>query len=219
MASQGLVFDMDGVLVDVTGSYREAIARTVKHFTGLHVTPEQIQDYKNQGGWNNDWALSQKICLDFGVGLDYDRVVEYFQSIFFGPEGLVNRERWIPEQGLLERLGARFALSIFTGRTREEAAVTLSRYANGVAFDPIITTDDIEQSKPAPDGILRIKDLLAGRELFYIGDTVDDARAASAAAVRFIGIAGGNPGLASLLKREGAIAVLQSINQVETVLG
>ena len=29
-----LVFDMDGVLVDVTESYRETIVRTVEHFTG-----------------------------------------------------------------------------------------------------------------------------------------------------------------------------------------
>ena len=30
-----IVFDMDGVLVDVTESYRESIAQTVKHFTGV----------------------------------------------------------------------------------------------------------------------------------------------------------------------------------------
>ena len=39
-----IVFDMDGVLVDVTESYRESIAQTVKHFTGVEVTREQIQD-------------------------------------------------------------------------------------------------------------------------------------------------------------------------------
>ncbi len=31
---QMLVFDMDGVLVDVTESYRETIVKTVEHFTG-----------------------------------------------------------------------------------------------------------------------------------------------------------------------------------------
>jgi HAD superfamily phosphatase len=219
MTSQALIFDMDGVLVDVTESYREAIALTVKHFTGLHVSRQQIQNYKNQGGWNNDWALAQKICGDFGEGVAYERVVDYFQSIFLGPEGLINRERWVAEPGLLERLAARHPLSIFTGRSREEAEVTLTRYANGIAFDPIVTADDIVNSKPAPDGILRIASLLPGRELCYIGDTVDDARAARAAGVRFIGIAAANPDLAVLLEREGAAAVLESINQLETVLG
>ena len=50
MTKPTLVFDMDGVLVDVTESYRETIVRTVAHFTNLGVTREQIQDFKNQGG-------------------------------------------------------------------------------------------------------------------------------------------------------------------------
>jgi len=37
-----LVFDMDGVLVDVTESYRETIARTVERFTGHPITREKI---------------------------------------------------------------------------------------------------------------------------------------------------------------------------------
>ena len=32
--TQMLVFDMDGVLVDVTESYRETVVKTVEHFTG-----------------------------------------------------------------------------------------------------------------------------------------------------------------------------------------
>ena len=54
-----LIFDMDGVLVDVTDSYRETICATVKYFSGVEVTKAQIQDWKNQGGWNDDWRLSQ----------------------------------------------------------------------------------------------------------------------------------------------------------------
>ncbi len=34
MAEALIVFDMDGVLVDVTESYRETIVRTVAYFTG-----------------------------------------------------------------------------------------------------------------------------------------------------------------------------------------
>ena len=64
-----VVFDMDGVLVDVADSYRETICRTVEHFTGRPITRELIQDYKNRGGWNNDWALSQKILADSFAGV------------------------------------------------------------------------------------------------------------------------------------------------------
>ena len=42
-----IVFDMDGVLVEVSESYRETICRTVEHFTGKTITRELIQEYKN----------------------------------------------------------------------------------------------------------------------------------------------------------------------------
>ena len=38
-----LIFDVDGVLVDVGESYRETIARTVEHVTGVKPAREQIQ--------------------------------------------------------------------------------------------------------------------------------------------------------------------------------
>ena len=67
-----IVFDMDGVLVDVTESYRESIAQTVKHFTGVEVTREEIQDYKNQGGWNDDWKLSHHIIKLAGQEIPFN---------------------------------------------------------------------------------------------------------------------------------------------------
>ena len=48
-----IVFDMDGVLVDVTESYREDHrSRPWRHFTGsAEIGPDaEIQDYKNSGG-------------------------------------------------------------------------------------------------------------------------------------------------------------------------
>jgi phosphoglycolate phosphatase-like HAD superfamily hydrolase len=91
-----IVFDMDGVLVDVAESYRETIVRTVEHFTGRTIERALIQQYKNQGGWNNDWELSQRICADLGVAVEYNTVVEYFNRLFLD-EGLIHRERWLPK--------------------------------------------------------------------------------------------------------------------------
>ena len=50
MADKGLlIFDMDGVLVDVTDSYRAAIqADTVQHFTGTEITNEKSRTAKTK---------------------------------------------------------------------------------------------------------------------------------------------------------------------------
>ncbi len=95
-SSQVLVFDMDGVLVDVSDSYRETIVQTVKIFTGQTISRELIQGYKNRGGYNNDWILSQKICRDLGVQVAYESIVETFVDLSIN-QGLINRERWIPQ--------------------------------------------------------------------------------------------------------------------------
>lgn len=219
-----IIFDMDGVLAEVNESYRESIVETVKHFTGQTVSRERIQEYKNRGGYNNDWLLSQQLCRDLGVEVDYDTVVEYFCRVFFGDnnDGLISREKWIPRDGLLERLAEGHQLSIFTGRNQAEASVTLAKFAQGVPFAPVLTTDEVENGKPAPDGLLMIMRSHPAAGYYYVGDTVDDARSARAAGVPFIGIAAPDSPwhaeLATVLTAEGAIAVLEDVNQIEGVL-
>lgn len=221
---QVLVFDMDGVLVDVTDSYRETIRQTVRYFTGREIGNEMIQGLKNSGGWTNDWAVAREIIRKLGVEVDYDSVVARFQSIFLGSgdDGLMLRERWAARPGLLEDLGRRYRLAVFTGRPREEARMTLVRFAPLLSFDPVIGAEDVRDGKPAPDGLLEIAAITGVSRIWYVGDTVDDARSARAAGVPFIGIASdANPRraeLKSLFAAENAVAILDDINQLESVL-
>jgi HAD superfamily phosphatase len=216
-----LVFDMDGVLVDVTESYREAIAQTVAHFTNLAITNQQIQDYKNQGGWNDDWRLSHQIVTQAGVNVPFEKVKAHFQSIFLGENGLIMREQWVAKPGTLEKLNEQFHFALFTGRPKREAEFTLKRFAPQLLFDPIIGMHDVENHKPAPDGLLRIAATNGVSKLFYVGDTVDDARSAKAAGVPFIGIAApSSPSyleLVFLFQAEKAYAIVDDINYLEEV--
>jgi HAD superfamily phosphatase len=219
-----IVFDMDGVLAEVTESYREAIVQTVEHFAGRRIERDLIQDYKNRGGWNNDWALSQKIAADLGVEVPYDTVVDYFNQVFIGTNGngLIQREQWFPKPGLLERLRKRFDLAIFTGRLQYEAEITLKRFAPDCAFDPLLCAEHVAKSKPAPDGLLAIQRMKPGRNLWYIGDTVDDARSARAAGVPFVGVvSNGHSRRAEILRlfqEEQAVAVIENVNEIEDAL-
>ncbi|HTQ55852.1 MAG TPA: HAD-IA family hydrolase [Bryobacteraceae bacterium] len=219
-----IVFDMDGVLVDVTESYREAIVRTVAHFTGVTISRARIQDYKNQGGFNDDWKLSHHVIAEHGVNVDFQTVVDYFQHLFHGngTDGLILRERWIAGAGLFDRLAARFDFAIFTGRMRWEAEVTLKRFAASLRFDPLVGLEDVTEQKPAPEGLLKIAAAAGDRPIWYVGDTVDDARAARAAGVPFIGIASpASPRRADLVavfQAENAAGIIDDINQLETVL-
>jgi HAD superfamily hydrolase (TIGR01548 family) len=68
-----LIFDMDGVLIDVSRSYRETIQRTVQIYLETclgfkkgkrePVTKEDISLFKSAGGFNNDWDLTSGLLL------------------------------------------------------------------------------------------------------------------------------------------------------------
>ncbi len=210
-----LVFDMDGVLVEVSESYRETIQQTVKHFTGNPITRELIQEYKNRGGWNDDWRLSHRLIQDAGVQVEFQEVVDYFQALFHGTngkDGLILRERWSPRPGVLEDLARDFRFAVFTGRLKWEAELTLNRNTK-LTFDPIIGMEEVENLKPAPDGLLKILETNCDCQVWYIGDTVDDARCARSASVPFIGVA------AKENTRRGELIDLFHLHEARAVIG
>lgn len=68
----GIIFDIDGVLLDVTESFREAISRTTQYFFArilgykddeVLISPEETQLFKMAGGFNNDWDLTDTVVL------------------------------------------------------------------------------------------------------------------------------------------------------------
>lgn len=221
-----IVFDMDGVLVDPAKSYRQTVVDSVARLAPAapRITLAQIEDYKNQGGFNNDWLLTHQILKDNGVEVEYSRVIEEFNKIFFGEnhDGHLLNEEWLVEAGLLERLQETHRLAVFTGRLDFEAELSLKRFAPGIRFDPRICTDHVENPKPAADGLFLIRERLPDTQLIYIGDTVDDARPARLAGVPFIGVAKRDHlrrnELLKLFQEECAAAVIESVNEIEPAI-
>lgn len=188
-----LVFDMDGVLVDVSASFRAAIRRTVTALGGSPVTHAEIQALKNAGGFNNDWDLSRELLRLRGLEVERRLVIETFNGFYLGTQGrspgLILRERWLLKPALLDQLRRRFRLAIFTGRPRADAQFTLRQFGMAAAFHPLLALEDVAAQKPSPEGLQQLQRQFAPAPIAaYVGDTVDDARCAAAARVPFIGI-------------------------------
>ena len=59
-----IIFDIDGVIIDVTESYRKAIRQTAEEFTGKKVSEKEVSAIKKIKGFNNDWdAAYALVCL------------------------------------------------------------------------------------------------------------------------------------------------------------
>jgi len=222
---KGVLFDMDGVLVDVSGSYRLAVKKTVEFFLGHEISLSQIQEYKNKGGFNNDWDLTQKILKDYGVPKKKDVLKEIFQKNYLGNnfDGLIRNEKWMLKENVLKRISKNFELGIVTGRPRKEACYAVERFKMKTYFPVLIAMEDVpvHRAKPDPLGILMALKSLQKEEAFYVGDTVDDIKAAQRANAIPIGVAC-DPRCyeeqARLLFNHGAQWVLRDINDLWEVL-
>ncbi len=93
-----IIFDCDGVLIDVRSSYNQTIVKTIEYFLntliGLSLPSEDIFNktiylYKRSGGFNNDWDVVYSILLTISPLLP-----RVFQNKFIK---LVNSKKFIAE--------------------------------------------------------------------------------------------------------------------------
>ena len=219
-----LVFDMDGVLVDVSSSYYEAIKHTYKHFTGKELSSEDINNAKKLGGLNNDWDLTRHLIQQYGFKFSYDDIVNVFQKHYWDDgEGSINNEDILIDATILEDLSKKYNLAVFTGRPREEAYYTLNKFGISKYFQKIVTMTDLpsDKQKPNCEGLRLIKKDLITDEIIYFGDTVDDAKCAVSFGAYGVGVLPPNDKsreLIKLLYDSGAKVVISSINDVYDVL-
>ncbi|MEH2457427.1 TIGR01548 family HAD-type hydrolase [Nostoc sp.] len=189
-----VVFDIDGVVRDVSGSYRRAIADTVEYFTtqAYRPTPLDIDQLKSEGVWNNDWEASRELIYRYfetqgqsreQLQLDYSAIVAFFQSRYRGPDpnnftGYICNEPLLLQPSYLEQLTqAGIAWGFFSGATRASANYVLEKRL-GLESPVLIAMEDAP-GKPDPTGLFAtVKILENGCEnlptVFYVGDTVAD---------------------------------------------
>ena len=221
-----IIFDVDGVLIDPRQSFHRSALDTVRHYTGRRFTSADLHKWKSRPGHNDDWRLTTDWLAALGTPVPYDEVKIQFMKFYWGNgngrRGNVTRERWLASRALLRKLARRYELAVFTGRVRSELEHSFVRFRAASYFRSVITWSDVTRSKPYPDGLLKI---LAGRDpqsALYLGDSVDDAAAARAAKVPFIGVLQDyvphRRQFAAQLKQQGALRVLHSISEVERCL-
>jgi HAD superfamily phosphatase len=190
-----VVFDIDGVVRDVGGSYRRALADTVEHFTAGVYRPSQldIDRLKSEGVWNNDWEASQELIYRYfeaqgqirSEQVNYEALVAFFQSRYRGPDpqnwtGYICNEPLLLQPSYLEQLSAaEIPWGFFSGATRASAIYVLERRL-GLQSPVLIAMEDAP-GKPHPGGLLATVRQLEQRSLvdtttpvLYVGDTVAD---------------------------------------------
>jgi HAD superfamily hydrolase (TIGR01548 family) len=215
---QILIFDVDGVLVDVRRSYWLSALETMRFLTGKRHSWAELHEWKSKPGNNDDWNMVSRWATALGHPTSYEEARVAFQQFYWGKNGKlgnVRKEKLVVTPRQIERWAHRFELNLFTGRTRQEFSYTFDRWPGTRWFREVITMDDVARKKPHPDGLLKILGSRDPATALYVGDNVDDALAARDARVPFMAIL--PPGTYEYRKRAarfrelGALALLPGI--------
>jgi HAD superfamily hydrolase (TIGR01548 family) len=174
---------------------------------------------------------------------DPDRVRAVFQQLYLGShryrelegrepeldvEGFMRHEPVLVEPDTLEQLAERVDLGVLTGRPAAEAAIALDRVGLDLPDELVVTMDDPEPDKPAPDGLMALAGRLGADAVAFVGDTLDAVRTAVAAADAdpertYLGIGVLTGGLTgddgrTAYEATGATAVVDSVNDLPELL-
>lgn len=202
------VFDIDGVLRDVGGSYRRAIADTVEHYTNGSYRPtiEDIDRLKSEGIWNNDWKASEVMIHRYFEAhgqpkplATYEEITDHFQKQYRGPDtedpdqwtGYISTEPLLVDQDYLRSLSTAGVLyAFFSGATTGSANFVLQRRIG--EHSPILVAMEDAPGKPDPTGLMmavkRVEkqhSISHALPVIYAGDTAADMKTIVAAKEQF----------------------------------
>lgn len=225
------VFDIDGVVRDVSGSYRRALADTVEHFTNSAYRPtsEEMDALKSEGIWNNDWEASQELIRRYfqaqgqpQLDCTYEEIVVFFQSRYRGPDpqhltGYICQEPLLMSAAYIEQLTqANIGWGFFSGATRISATYVLQQRI-GLQMPLLIAMEDAP-GKPDPTGLFQTVQLLENHSsattntpVLYVGDTVADMQTITKAQQKqpdrpWLAVGVLPPHVQTSLERQGAYA-------------
>lgn len=171
---RGIVFDLDGTLVDTMPLVVRAVSYALEPFM---VPPPPAEIYRRVAG-----PVERCLCALLGgehhVPEASRRLYEYSQwhrgdvDLFPGAVAVLDELR-----------GRGFPVALWTGRDKASATVILRRHELERCFEACVFGDTLESHKPDPQGLHRLAEALGvpAEELLMVGDAEVDVRGAAGA--------------------------------------
>ncbi|MGH9974964.1 MAG: HAD family hydrolase [Nitrososphaeraceae archaeon] len=152
---KGIIFDMDGVLVDAMPFHAEAMSRAIKEITNYEIDKKNI--FLLEGMPSSDLVkeifkrekVNKKTDVDDDdlakkIGSRKEQLFKQIQNA----KGIEGAKELLED--LTSNCGKSCVKAVVSGAAREEVEVILDKNIGTKYFDFIITGDDIEKGKPNP---------------------------------------------------------------------
>ncbi|MCC4384086.1 HAD family hydrolase [Limosilactobacillus reuteri] len=183
---ENFIFDIDGTLIDTIDMYMPAMIDTLAQH-GHPVAPDKVEQTKH-----DLFGITGQDALRL-AGISEDEIPVIQQDWFklaYQRADQVKVIEGIPEMlnTLANREDAKIAIA--TSKLADEyQEYFVNKYDFAKLFKVAITSADTKKHKPAPDPILAAMDKMGAdpATTVYVGDTINDMKAAHAAGAKFAG--------------------------------
>ena len=176
----GILFDLDGTLLDTLEDLKDATNATLRHFGCSERTLEEIRSFVGNGA-RNQIRMSLPGRED---DPNLDEVLSWYQEYY--PRHC--QIKTAPYAGILEalkELGEKYPLAIVSNKPDSAVKILCAEYFPGVYAQGV--TDDCPR-KPAPDMVLRAMEAIGVERCIYVGDSEVDIRTAKNAGVPCVSV-------------------------------
>ncbi len=183
---ENFIFDIDGTLIDTIDMYMPAMIDTLAQH-GHPVAPDKVEQTKH-----DLFGITGQDALRL-AGISEEEIPEMLKDWFDLAYQRADRAKvieGIPEMlnTLANREDAKIAIA--TSKLADEyQEYFVNKYDFAKLFKVAITSADTKKHKPAPDPILAAMDKMGANPAttVYVGDTINDMKAAHAAGAKFAG--------------------------------
>ena len=168
---KGLVFDLDGTLIDSLTITIDAFNQGIQHFGQPKRSHQEILAYFGPG----ESEIFSKIVGPENSQTAYE-VARTYMKAHVGKIPLHHGIKELLEE--VKKLG--FPCSIFTGRGKETTEMILNYHDIRNEFVAVITSDHVNLPKPSPEGLYQCleKMKMSPEDVLFIGDSPVDMQAA-----------------------------------------
>ncbi|TDP37694.1 HAD family hydrolase [Nocardia ignorata] len=174
---RAVLFDLDGVLVESFEFWRALINHAAAS-EGLPAVSWQAL----RKSWGQD---AEADAAEFLPGWSGRRLEEFYKCHLESFADLLVLNPHAAET-FIELRSQGISTGLVTNSSKDFAALVLR--LSGLAFDTVLTSDDLQRPKPYPEGILQACATVGAppETAVYIGDSEYDRKAAAQAGVTFI---------------------------------
>lgn len=151
----GLIFDMDGTLIDTMPAHEEAWRQTGEYFS---YPLDGSLMYQLSGA--TTYTIAEAIMR--AANMPLSRLEEVtLKKRELGVKLVLERAVLLPSFAIVQAFHGKMPLALGTGAHRAMTDLLVDKFQLQPYFEAIITSDDVAAHKPAPDTFLRCAELLA----------------------------------------------------------